>query len=117
MRAVNSASIGANTILIGDDGHIGLLQGGRLGASGGCVAPPDHRGQVTRVQRWWGGGQTDSGCRVGEVDRGRQRQDGEVEVGGVVVVARVLGDGRDVVPVRHGVRGVVLAHQHLTQCA
>ena len=54
---------------------------------------------------------------MGEVDRGRQRQDGEVEVGGVVVVARVLGDGRDVVPVRHGVRGVVLAHQHLAQCA
>ena len=34
-----------------------------------------------------------------------------------MVVARVLGDGGDVVPVRHGVRGVVLAHQHLAQCA
>ena len=54
---------------------------------------------------------------MGEVDRGCQRQDGEVVVGGVVVVARVLGDGGDVVPVRHGVRGVVLAHQHLAQCA
>ena len=54
---------------------------------------------------------------MGEVDRGCKRQNGEVVVGGVVVVARVLGDGGDVVPVRHGVRGVVLAHQHLTQCA
>ena len=72
---------------------------------------------MSSVQGGWGGGHADGGCRVGEVDRGRQRQDGEVEVGGVVVVARVLGDGRDVVPVRHGVRGVVLAHQHLAQCA
>ena len=54
---------------------------------------------------------------MGEVDRGCERQYGEVVVGGVVVVARVLGDGGDVVPVRHGVRGVVLAHQHLAQCA
>ena len=89
---------------------------GPLALRGG-VAPPDHCGQVTRVQGGQGGGQTDGCCRVGEVDRGCERQDGEVEVSGVVVVARVLGDGRDVVPVRHGVRCVVLAHQHLAQCA
>ena len=89
---------------------------GPLALRGG-VTPPDHCGQVTRVQGERGCWQTDGGCRVGEVDRSCQRQDGEVEVGGVVVVARVLGDGGDVVPVRHGVRGVVLAHQHLAQCA
>ena len=116
---VDSVTICRGALFIRDDSHVCLQECWRLGplALRGGVAPPDHCGQVTRVQWERGCGQTDGGCLVGEVDRGRKRQDGEVEVGGVVVVARVMGYGGDVVPVRHGVRGVVLAHHHLTQCA
>ena len=77
----------------------------RLQPAGGSWAGLDRAGPGTAT------------CCVGEVDWSCQCQDGEVEVCCVVVVARVLGDGRDVVPVRHGVRGVVLAHHHLAQCA
>ena len=77
------------------------------------MAPPRDGGRLPGVERGLGAGQTDGRHRGGEVDRGSEGDDGEVEVCGGLVVAGVRGDGRDVVPVRHVVAGVVLAQENL----
>ena len=110
---IYSASIGACAVLIRDDGYVGLQERGGRGASGGGVAPPRDGGRLPGVERGLGAGQTDGRHRGGEVDRGSEGDDGEVEVCGGLVVAGVRGDGRDVVPVRHIVAGVVLAQENL----
>ena len=78
------------------------------------MAPPRDGGRLPGVERGLGAGQTDGRHRGGEVDRGSEGDDGEVEVCGGLVVAGVRGDGRDVVPVRHVVAGVVLAQENLS---
>ena len=107
------ASIGACAVLVRDDGYVGLQKRWGWGASGGGVAPPRDGGRLPGVERGLGAGQTDGRHRGGEVDRGSEGDDGEVEVCGGLVVAGVRGDGRDVVPVRHIVAGVVLAQENL----
>ena len=77
------------------------------------MAPPCDGGRLPGVERGLGAGQTDGCHRGGEVDRGSKGDDGEVEVCGGLIVAGVRGDGRDVVPVRHVVAGVVLAQENL----
>ena len=77
------------------------------------MAPPRDGGRLPGVERGLGAWQTDGRHCGGEVDRGSEGDDGEVEVCGGLVVAGVRGDGRDVVPVRHVVAGVVLAQENL----
>ena len=77
------------------------------------MAPPRDGGRLPGVERGLGAGQTDGRHRGGEVDRGSEGDDGEVEVCGGLVVAGVRGDGRDVVPVCHVVASVMLAQENL----
>ena len=77
------------------------------------MAPPRDGGRLPSVERGLSTRQTDGRHRGGEVDRGSEGDDGEVEVCGGLVVAGVRGDGRDVVPLRHVVAGVVLAQENL----
>ena len=57
------------------------------------MAPPRDGGRLPGVERGLGAWQTDGRHRGGEVDRGSEGEDGEVEVCSGLVVAGVRGDG------------------------
>ena len=107
------AAVGVAALRIRGHSNINLQEPGRLGASRGRVAPSGDCGHLPRVQGRGESGKTNGSHLPGKGHRGAQGQDAEVVIQSPGPgVARVISDGGDGPDVRHGVRRVVLPHQH-----